>query len=465
MRMRSVLIVGIVASLFLVATTYLALADGARPAPLHREGAPGKITDVRVVSLADEQGSVVLSFLNTDGSVAGTIGSTLLPNQPAAWNQAYYPAELPSPWHGSVVLYSDVPLASIVNEYTNPMVEAASYVGSPEADPSTSAYLPSILKNAWTWTTMFAVQNTGTIPTTITVEFRDLSGALVDTDIYTDLQAGASQYADQADDAELGSFFAGSAKITSDPEPIYAVANEDSTSYDTMAYEGFSDGSTSVYLPSILKTYYCWSSDIRLMNVGTSSTTATLEFRALDGSLTYSTTETLAPQQPWATNQHFDTNLPSSWAGSVRITTNNTPQPIVAIVNEVAQDASCASGKSMSYSGVGEGQGDYSLPSILKYAWGWFTDIRMMNTTSSAVSVTRTYRDMGGSIVWSDTQPIPAYAVGAYNQSLEPALGGFFAGSVKLEATGNIAVIVNEVAVTADVSMVYNGIPVPPPAP
>ena len=463
MRIRSLMIGGIVVSFFLLVTA-LAFADGVSPAPMGRTGAPGKITDIRIVSLADEEGTVVLSFLNTDGSVAGSTSGSLLPNQPASWNQAYYPAELPNNWKGSVVLYSDVALASIVNEYTNPMVEAASYVGSSEAEPSTSAYLPSILKDAWTWTTMFAVQNTGTVPTTITVEYRDLSGALVDTDISTDVQPGASLYAFQADDAELGSFFAGSAKIMSDPEPIYAIANEDSTYYDTMAYEGFSGGSTSVYLASILKTYYCWSSDIRLMNVGTSSTDATLEFRDLDGNLTYSTTVTLAPQQPWATNQHSDANLPNAWAGSVRITTDPA-QPIAAIVNEVAQDTSCGSGKAMAYSGVGGGEQYFSLPSILKYAYGWFTDIRMMNTTGSEVGVTRTYRNMGGAVVWSDTQSIPAYGVRAYNQSLEAPLGGFFEGSVSLEAEGDVAVIVNEVAVTADVSMVYNGIPAPAPSP
>ena len=461
MRVRSLAVAGALVLLLLLVSAYLAMADGVRPAPLGRDGAPGKITDIRLVNLADEGGQVALVFYNTDGSVAGNLGSPLEPNQPASWNQAYYPSELVNGWNGSVVVYSSQPIASIINEYTDPSMEAASYVGRSEDDAGTELYLPSILKDAWTWTTFFAVQNAGSVPTTITVQFLDMAGALVDEDTYTDVEPGASVYADQGADAELGSFFAGSAKITSDPEPVAAVVNEVSTFYDTMAYEGFNGGSTSVYMPSILKTYYCWSSDIRLMNIGTSSTSATLEFRDLGGNLTYSTTVVLDPDEPWATNQHSDANLPDAWAGSVRITTESPPQPIVAIVNEVAQDATCASGRAMAYSGFAEGELEYALPSILKYAWGWFTDIRLMNTTSSSVSVTRTYYDMDGSIVWSDTQPIPAYGVGAFNQSQEPALGGFFAGSVRLDATGDVGVIVNEVAVSADVSMVYNGIPIP----
>jgi len=437
---------------FLLGSVYAVLAVGPS-----RTGATGKISDIRLMNLGSSDASVVLTFYDTDGNVDATINATLSANRPASWNQLFYPPELPSGWNGSVVVSSDQPLAAIVNEYTVPNVESASYTGSESG--STTVYLPAILKNAWSWTTTFAVQNAGSGDTDITVEFRDMSGALVDTDTYTGIKAGASVYCNQGLDDELGSFFAGSAKITSSVQPVVAVVNEDSTVYDTMSYNGFTSGSTSLYLPSILKWYWSWSTDIRMMNVGSSSTDATLEFRDLDGNLAYATTVTLAPNQPWATNQHFDTNLPSVWAGSVRITTIG--QPVVAIVNEVAQDPSYGSGRSMAYSGVAAGGTSYSLPSILKNAWGWFTDIRMINTTGSEVSVTRRYYNTAGTEVWSDTEPIPAYGVRAYNQLFEGALGDFFEGSVKLTATGDVTVIVNEVALTDDVSMVYNGIITP----
>lgn len=442
---------------FLLGSVYAVLAVGPGPIGLSRTGATGKISDIRLMNLGSGDASVVLTFYNTDGSVAATITPPLLSaNKPASWNQLFYPASLPSGWYGSVVVSSNQPLAAIVNEYTSPNLESASYTGSESG--GTAVYLPAILKNAWSWTTTFAVQNVGSGTTTITVEFRDMSGTLVDTDTY-DVPSNASVYCNQGADDELGSFFAGSAKITS-AQPVVAVVNEDSTYYDTMSYNGFTSGSTSLYLPSILKWYFSWSTDIRMMNVGSSSTDATLQFYDLDGNLAYATTATLAPDQPWAANQHLDTTLPSSWAGSVRITT--TGQPVVAIVNEVAQDPSYGSGKSMAYSGVPAGDTLYSLPSILKNAYGWFTDIRMMNTTGSEVSVTRRYYDTAGTEIWSDTQPIPAYGVRAYNQLLEGALGSFFEGSVKLTATGDIAPIVNEVGLTDDVSMVYNGIPITP---
>lgn len=442
---------------FLLGSVYAVLAVGPGPGGLSRTGATGKISDIRLMNLGSSDASVVLTFYDTEGNVDATINATLSANRPASWNQLYYPASLPSGWYGSVVVSSNQPLAAIVNEYTSPNLESASYTGSESG--GTAVYLPSILKNAWTWTTTFAVQNVGSGTTTITVEFRDMSGTLVDTDTY-DVPANASVYCNQGADDELGSFFAGSAKITSSAQPVVAVVNEDSTYYDTMSYNGFTSGSTSLYLPSILKWYFSWSTDIRMMNVGTSSTTATLSFRDLEGNETYSTDVPLAPDQPWAANQHLDTTLPSSWAGSVRITT--TGQPVVAIVNEVAQDPSYGSGKSMAYSGVPAGGTLYSLPSILKNAYGWFTDIRMMNTTGSEASVTRRYYNTAGTQVWSDTQPIPAYGVRAYNQLFEGDLGSFFEGSVKLEATGNFAVIVNEVGLTDDVSMVYNGIPITP---
>lgn len=445
---------------FLLGSVYAVLAERSDPIPLTRAGATGKISDIRLMNLGSSDASVTLTFYNTDGSTAATIGPvTLASNQPASWNQAFSPPGLPDGWNGSVVVSSSQPLASIVNEYTIPNLEAASYTGS--GSGSDTVYLPAILKNAWSWTTTFAVQNAGSGNTDITVEFRDMSGVLVDTDTYAGVAAGASVYCNQGEDDELGSFFAGSAKITSNPEPVVVVVNEDSTVYDTMAYNGLASGATSLSLPSILKWYFSWSTDIRMMNVGSSSTVATLEFRDLDGNLTYLTTVTLAPNQPWAANQHFDTNLPDVWAGSVRITTD-PPQPVVAIVNEVAQDVSYGSGKSMAYSGVSAGGTQYSLPSILKNAWGWFTDIRMMNTTGSQVNVTRTYYNTAGAEVWSDTQPIPAYGVRAYNQLFEGDLGDSFEGSVKLTATGDIAAIVNEVALTDDVSMVYDAIPIAP---
>jgi len=405
---------------------------------------------------------VMLTFYDTDGSTAATIiGISLTANAPASWNQLYYPPGLSSGWNGSVVVSSSQPLAAIVNEAAiSPLVEAASYTGFESG--GTTAYLPSIFKNAWTWTTTFAVQNAGSVATDITVEFRDMSGTLVDTDVYPDVAAGASVYCNQGVDDELGSFFAGSVKITSNPEPVVAVVNEDSTYYDTMAYNGLASGSTSVYLPSIFKTYYCWSTDIRMMNVGGSSTTATLSFRDFDGVETYSVDVPLDPNVPWATNQHFDDNIPFFWAGSVRVTTDPA-QPLVVIVNEAAQDPSCGSGKAMAYSGMPASGTEYVLPSIFRNAWGWFTDLRMMNITGSEVSVTRRYYNMAGTEVWSDTQPIPAYGVRAYNQMFEEDLGGFFEGSVKLEATGDIVVIVNEDGWWDDVSMVYNGIPITTP--
>lgn len=131
------------------------------------------------------------------------------------------------------------------------------------------------------WVSSINIQNTGTGPATITLDFYDTTGALaLSYALPETLAAGDSislYVPNQIPGLEAGQF---SVEVSSD-QPLQIVANSSSTApYTAGAYMGFQEAetSTSLTFPGLYKEYYGFTSEVVLQNTGTVAADVSIDF-------------------------------------------------------------------------------------------------------------------------------------------------------------------------------------------
>jgi hypothetical protein len=140
--------------------------------------------------------------------------------------------------------------------------------------------LPAAGQGGGTMSTAFAVQNLGSDPAQVVVEFRDTSGALRNTLSQT-IAAGANYNFDQRYSSGYPGAdpFQGSAIVSAD-QPIGAAANMMRTGGVVPAYESYNALDTSgigkdIMLPQILKNVssagLVWNTTIVIQNTDTAN--------------------------------------------------------------------------------------------------------------------------------------------------------------------------------------------------
>lgn len=253
---------------------------------------------------------------------------------------------------------SDGYLGSAVVQATNTSDRLAVIVNQISADGrvetyngfssgSLAMYLPTLLLHFGgnDWVTSFQIMNVGSAPASVTVEYYSSgSSSPVKTVRYNGDEnpkiqpfTSVNRYQPSVD-SDLGNGWIGSVRITSD-QPVVAVASQ-SSSVGTKAsiYNGFSEGSTTVYLPTILKNFGGgnWVTSFQVMNVGSSDASVTIEYYAQGSSVATKTVRYNGVENPKikpfnSINRYqpnVDADLPAGWIGAVKIISD---QPVVAL--------------------------------------------------------------------------------------------------------------------------------------
>src|SRR5256712_12524781 len=136
-----------------------------------------------------------------------------------------------------------------------PLITPAAHA---QAASPTTVYLPNITKMLGGpdgWQTPFIVQNVGTAPTDIAMDFYGGGeGRFFKTRTVTGVAPGTSVVHDPNGDPDLGAGWAGSVVVRSFGAPIVAVVNEhqnvrDAVRQEALSYSGISAGSTMLFLP------------------------------------------------------------------------------------------------------------------------------------------------------------------------------------------------------------------------
>jgi hypothetical protein len=138
--------------------------------------------------------------------------------------------------------------------------------------------------------------------------------------------------------------------------------------------------------------------------------------------------------------------LPDGFIGSVVV---ESDRPVAAIVNTQVPSGSGATPSSPNRvgtaSGVLESQTGMTMyvTQIMKAYYGWGSYIAVQNTTGDTASVTVRYYDATGAQIATNTQSLHPYSTYVFRQESEASLPSGFAGSAKIEANKNVAVICN----------------------
>jgi hypothetical protein len=120
----------------------------------------------------------------------------------------------------------------------------------------------------------------------------------------------------------------GSVIVSADKNLVAAVFQEQSANNDWQAYRGFKSGASSLYVPWV-QSGDGWTSSLTVMNVGCSSTTATVSFYEESGAWISNSPQPLNRYGSY----EFYTGIPAS-ARSAFISTSPSC-PIVAILNAI----------------------------------------------------------------------------------------------------------------------------------
>jgi len=409
---------------------------------VHTSSTPGSWESyIEILNLSTSPAQVTVNWYRPDGSRYGYQNFSL----PARGETSVSTSK---GFDGAVVLVSDQDIAAVLRYQRDNKV--AAYTGLSEANggtgwgqPGVEVYAPVVMWLPWgsTWRTYLYIQNAGDGPATFDITYYDASGNPRPDCSLTNQTLplrGSATYQQTA----CGAGFYGSARIVS-TQPLAVVVLQQEDAHGASMYNAFSSGSPTVYLPSLMRSWYNWISSFTVQNLGTRATDVHIRYVRENGDVTERTYPNLLPGASVVIVQN-DPNygvpdVPGGWHGGARLTsTANPPQPLAAIVNQQRTDIL----NHQSYSAFLGGQGTLYGPFTANYyksgsyCYVSASDIQNLSPTD-ATEVTRRYYDKDGKLRRTTTPtPIPPEGAVCFYLPAEGVAQGFYS----LRATRNNAV-------------------------
>jgi hypothetical protein len=299
---------------------------------------------------------VNVQFINRDGSPKWTTSATLQPNAAVTFNQQDQ-TSLGDGWLGSAVVTSSAPMAGIANLFdsNSSPLHSTFYSYNAFTSGATKLYMPRLVKNYYSYSSGFAIQNIGTAATTVTVEYYmgAVQGTVKHSTVIQPNQAWQVYMGNpNAIPAGLPDTF-GSAIVTSSGQPIVANINEVFAGDPSNVQAGFGysfaatlegQQTSTVLLPKVSSKYAGYSTGFSIQNVGTSTANMTATFVGRDGRTTTLNSGPVAPGAVWA--KYLPSIMPTwlNFDGSATITSTGG-QPIIGMAIQAYRPDSYAAGE------------------------------------------------------------------------------------------------------------------------
>lgn len=407
---------------------------------------------------------VLIEFYDASGAKVHTLPSSIAAN---ASKSFYVPSVLPQPdGRYSIVVNSSEELFALVNQVTStgasPYV-AATHSGFTSAEIGSPLYLPWVVASYYNFNSMFAVQNAGTDPTSITVEFYQSGQSTVKKSYsFNNVAVGASVYLDMTAppySTDLAGFF-GAVKMysTGNAQPLAAVLNDTNpTGSFLRSYNAVKSGATQLIAPQVTANYYNFSTGITLQNPGGTAANVTVKF--------YSAGSTTAVTQ-WVGTVPAGSAQPIYLPGVAGMPTNfngsavvDSDQPLFGIANH---DNPTGPAAAYNLIATSDAATTVYMPQIVRAYYGFESGYMLYNIGPEAVQVAVTFTKPDGVVVTTINHTIPAGSAFTYylGDSRGAALGTGFNGGAKATVTsgnGKLVGIANFVAPNAGDNMqVYN---------
>lgn len=358
----------------------------------------------QVLNLGSADANITIVYYNADGTEAARQQDVIA----RGGSKTYLGATMQAPagFQGSVVISSDQPVIAInnlVNSFTAPQL-GDSYSGF--SGGSTTVNLPLIQRGNFGTNSWITIQNAGSADATVNVAYTAGLIGSAGTDSGT-IKPGAAITFYQKGKAELGDRFVGSAKITTNGQPVVAIVSQETDDNKSLLIYGglATNGSTTVAAPLIVSNNYGGTTGIQILNTSANPTTAKITYgpntatpadgaaapcptpTAKEYSIAAGKSATVIQGAGGTEEQGFDPQFATCrYVGSATITASQT---LAVIVNQTSSTSTNAS----SYAGVDPSTTTQTISAPLVNAnnYGIYTGIQIQNTGNAATTVTITY--------------------------------------------------------------------------
>jgi hypothetical protein len=385
-------------------------------------------------------------------------------------------------FNGSVVMSSDQPVVATMVQISSNAGVKNRPLSNGFSSGAAEVLLATVLKNTFSTTSKFAVQNVSSGSVDLTIKFynADNPAAPPIQITHANLPAGASKYFDAGQIAQLPASFNGSAVITavqsgtSTPAPIAATVLELQTNGPAASsFEGVTGGANTVYMPSALCNAFGATSAYAVQNTSSSN--------AANVTVSYSNGQSeSAPIAAGAKKSFIGCTVnPAGFSGSATITSTGAP---IVVIGKVF-----GSGNSTAFVGATSGASTLALPYVRFTEAQWesgqrqraYIAIQNVGAPLAAGTVVVKYLDRLGNQVGTHTLDAIATGAKVNTHARHPGVvgnaaqlaefgyaDGQFGGSVIVQGPGGsqlVAVVrIQSAFGSGVVGEDYNGIPVTP---
>jgi hypothetical protein len=289
-------------------------------------------------------GDATISFSYYDTSTGTLNGTAITDTVLSGASNNYYPHPAAG-FNGSLVISSDKQLAVVSNLQKTDGTARASYVGASAG--STSVYLPTLMTKNGANDTWFSVQNTGTLDTTISVDYSDCTTG---EPTGLTIKPGASISINNAiETCHSGKVY--SAVVTSsNAQPLVAVAVQEKPNV-MYAYTGASSlGSLNPVMPTVTFNNAGNQTGVQVQNTSGSDSNVTITYTPSSvggaGTTCTETQSVLAGQSVTFGWPAFYPTAPAGYAGtsscvrgqrfigSAKVTANSGSATLNSVVNQ-----------------------------------------------------------------------------------------------------------------------------------
>ncbi len=342
-------------------------------------------------------------------------------------------------WLGSAIITASESLVAVARPEAG--TQYMTYNGFTQG--STRVFVPMLFKNAFggNYKSALYIQNLHDTNTAdVTIKFYDANGILTCTYNDTIENQASKGYWLPALDC-LGTSWVGGAVIESGgSEPLAAIGRPHIGS-EIMTYNGFSSGSSNVYVPMLFKDAFAggaYDAALYIQNVDSSSSAnVTMKYYDTSGALTCTQTDTLAPLASKGYWLPSITCLGSSWTGAVQVT---------ATKNIVAVARPHIGAQITTYNGFSQGSSTAYVSAMTKNITEGSSTVNsafyIQNIDPiSTAAVTMKFFAPDGTETCSETASIAPLSSKGYWLPTIGCLGTSWEGSVQITSTQNIVAV------------------------
>lgn len=296
----------------------------------------------------------------------------------------------------------------------------------------------------------------------ITLMFYDLTGAVVGDPFVDPIAANETKsYYQGTMPVDTG--FNGSVVVTS-LLPIAAMSNlvglnSSNSAISYAAYGGFSSGSDTVYLPTLMKDNWGYNTFYYVQNTGSLTTDVAITYN--DG--TTNSITGLEPGQSAVISQKTETHTPKVFSGALSASASSIAVTVIEEGNTL-----------FAYDGFGSGATNPLFPLVNENNYGYFTGIQIQNTGAADTIVTVSYTPSLSGTACTETRTVTAGGSATFAQFVfynsqtetDPAfdtdcvMGSTFIGSGVVSgntASAELVAVINQLELASNKGGAYGG--------